>query len=129
VLDGGGSLVGDWLGNGSMSETFGRSGLGGADPNDAETVVATDGGIEFQDFFTFTLAGCDLPFTLTGPTSATVVPASVCTDSSNGTWTFQSGTATLDNTGCVMTVQTAGTLNDPGSGAGTFTTSATLNLQ
>jgi hypothetical protein len=128
-LDGGApTLVGSWAGTGSATVTFQNNGGGGGGP-DTETVTATDGGVAFDPFFSLDLATCTLPWTLTGATSASVVPASVCTDLAKGHWTFQSGTATLDATGCVMTVQTAGTLVDPGSGAGTFTTSATLNLQ
>jgi hypothetical protein len=92
-------------------------------------VVATDGGIEFTAFGSVVLPNCSLPFTLTSATSADVVAGSTCVDSSKGQWTFQSGTATLNASGCILTVQTAGSVVDPGMGAGTFTTSSTLDLQ
>jgi hypothetical protein len=107
---------------------FGNSSSGGSGP-DTAIVVATDGGVEFEAFGSTALPNCVLPFTLTSPTSADVVAGSTCVDSSMGQWTFQSGTATLNASGCVMTVTTSGTVVDPGMGAGTFTTSSTLDLQ
>ncbi len=127
----GGAFVGCWAGTTTVAEAQTSGGIvetGGGGGRDSEVTVATSGGFEFQSFFSLVLTNCALPWQVTGETSALMSPA-VCQDTSNGSWTFQSGAASLDSTGTVMTVQTAGRLVDPVNGFATFTTTSTLSLQ
>jgi hypothetical protein len=123
------AFIGRWSGTTTASETFtsGPSQVGGG--NDSEVTVASSCGFAFQSFFSLVLVNCVLPWTVTGPTTASVVPGTICQDTSGGSWTFESGTATLNSAGSVVTVETAGSLVDPVNGSGTFTTTSTRDLQ
>ncbi len=145
-LDGGTpSFAGDWTGCALGQSVFpdGGATTTAAFNDDDETVAASSCGITFQGFLSSKnamLESCEVSFHQTSPTAADLVPGTTCMDQWGDSFTFDCGTATMEPSGCAMTVLASGTGTNLQRGCGlngcpdaapkvypvTFTTTLTL---